>query len=269
MSRNLLPVYALLSVTGAAVVGVGLFTYNVLKEQNENLAAITQAVQQLKEQPNSPTGDLAPYIEQALVDMQEREQQTLRASMFEGYSNASNDWDGPNWIYGSPDARFTMVVYADTECSYCRQFHPTPKGIVDASKGNVNWEYQHLVVFGDQSLRQAQASECIGEQLGNRAYWVYLSGIYANTQGSGKGADMRRLAQDVGADLSAFDTCVSSGSYISEIQASSASARAMGITGTPATVLVDNHTGETQMLGGAQPTEAFVQVMRQMMQQDS
>ena len=202
--------------------------------------------------------------------MQAREAEERRASLFAGYEQAMPDLERDQWVYGNPEARFTLVEYADTECSYCKRFHSTPKGIVDASNSNVNWEYQHLTVMGERSVTQAQAAECIGEQLGNQGFWVFLGEIYQRTSSNGQGAgDLRLLATEVGADTAEFDRCIASGRYIDDIQAATTSARALGISGTPATMVVDNYTGETQLLGGAQPPEAFVQVMRQMMQRDS
>lgn len=256
-----------------AVVGLGAGTYSAISKQNQALENVQLALHALAQQQataSNGSGDLESSVERAIMAMQERETEERRASLFAGYEKASPDWDGGKWLYGNPEARFTLVEYADTECTFCKRFHGTPKGIVDASNGNVNWEYQHLTVMGERSVIQAQAAECIGEQLGNQGFWVYLGEIYQRTSSNGQGAgDLRALAAEVGADTTEFDRCVASGQYIEDIQAATASARAMGITGTPATVVVDNYTGETQLLGGAQPTEAFVQSMRQMMQRDS
>lgn len=264
------PLYLMFGLTGIAVLSLGAYTVTTLSAQQETLLDVSTALQSMANNQAAAPGDLDASIERTLEQMKARERQAQRDQLYSQYSNASQDWEGESWLYGNPDARFTLVEYADTECSYCKRFHSTPKGIVDSSNGNVNWEYQHMNIFGEQSLKQAQAAECVGEQLGNQAFWVYLSEIYERTQSSGQGAgDLRAIADEVGANLVDFDSCVSSGSYLPELEAATASARSMGITGTPATVLVDNQTGESQLLGGAQPTEAFVQVMRQMMQRDS
>lgn len=271
MSRISVSVLSVAVVLGAgSIVGIGAFTYTAINQQNQALESLTATLQGISEQQGNTDTDLESAVERTLLTMQERAAEDKRSQLFSAYDNASPGWDSDNWLYGSPDARFTLVEYADTECSYCKRFHETPKGIVESSNGNVNWEYQHLTVMGERSLIQAQAAECIGEQLGNQGFWVFLGEVYKRTSSNGQGAgDLLKLASDVGADVTDFNSCVSSGRYLEEIQASTTSARALGISGTPATVVVDNYTGETQLLGGAQPTEAFVQVMRQMMQRDS
>jgi hypothetical protein len=35
---------------------------------------------------------------------------------------------GPPWHYGNPAARFTIVVYADLECPYCKSYTPVQIG---------------------------------------------------------------------------------------------------------------------------------------------
>ncbi|AJY53261.1 DsbA family protein [Halomonas sp. KO116] len=268
MNKRLVIVGCSLGV--GAFIALGAYTFTSITQQSKAMSELTASIQSLANNQGLSGAELDESVQRSLMAMQDREAAEIRESMFSRYAQASNDWDGDNWLYGSPEARFTLVEYADTECGYCKRFHSTPKGIVEASNGNVNWEYQHLTVMGERSIKQAQAAECVGDQLGNQSFWVYLSEIYERTGSNGQGAgDLRALAQEVGADLTDFDSCVSSGTHIEDIQASTTLARSMGISGTPATVLVDNVTGETQILGGAQPTEAFVQAMRQMMQRDS
>lgn len=179
------------------------------------------------------------------------------------YEAAAEKTPEDQWIYGDLDARFTLVEYADTECGYCKRFHGTPKSIVDGSNGNVNWEYKHLTVLGDTSVIQAQAAECIGEQLGNKGFWVAIQEIYDKTGSNGTGAgNMTKLAGSVGADQEAFQTCMAEGRHRDRIDQETQMARSQGITGTPATVVVDNQTGQMQLLAGAQPAQAFIAAMK-------
>ncbi|MFX1160488.1 hypothetical protein ABEM51_21740 [Escherichia coli] len=49
------------------------------------------------------------------------------------------------------------------------------------------------------------------------------------------------------------------------VQADIQKAKSYGVNGTPATFVVDNQTGKSQLLGGAQPAQAIMAVMRKMM----
>ena len=184
-------------------------------------------------------------------------------ALYAPYEAAADQTPEDQWIYGDLDARFTLVEYADTECGYCKRFHGTPKSIVDGSNGNVNWEYKHLAVLGDTSVVQAQAAECIGEQLGNKGFWVAIQEIYDKTGSNGTGAgNMTKLAGSVGANEEAFQTCMAEGRHRDRIDQATQMARSQGITGTPATVVVDNQTGQMQLLAGAQPAQAFIAAMK-------
>jgi protein-disulfide isomerase len=179
------------------------------------------------------------------------------------YEAAAEETPEGQWIYGNLDARFTLVEYADTECGYCKRFHGTPKSIVDGSNGNVNWEYKHLTVLGETSVIQAQAAECIGEQLGNKGFWVAVQEIYDKTGSNGTGAgNLTKLAASVGADESTFQSCMAEGRHRDLIDQETQMARSQGITGTPATIVVDNQTGQMQLLAGAQPAQAFIAAMK-------
>lgn len=185
---------------------------------------------------------------------------------FAPYDDAPEQSPDGQWIYGNLNARFTLVEFADTECIYCKRFHGTPKQLVDGSNGNVNWEYKHLTVMGETSVTQAQAAECIGEQLGNQAFWVSIHEIYERTGSGGSGAgNMVDIAKLVGADVDDFTQCMRENRHRDAIEQDTLLARSQGISGTPATMVVDNQTGNMQLLGGMQPPEAFVQTIRRMM----
>ncbi|MDU8475563.1 thioredoxin domain-containing protein, partial [Pseudomonas syringae pv. actinidiae] len=44
------------------------------------------------------------------------------------------------WVYGSREARFTIVEYADLECPYCKDYFPHLKAWVDQHPDvNLQW----------------------------------------------------------------------------------------------------------------------------------
>ncbi|WP_423839427.1 DsbA family protein [Vibrio cholerae] len=128
---------------------------------------------------------------------------------------------------------------------FCKRFHDTPKQIVDASKGNVNWQWKHMPLdfHNPAAHKEALAAECIAEQKGNRGFWVFVNDIFHHTQGNGGGvADLASVVTGVGADLDAFRECLGSGKYEDKVEADIQKAKSYGVNGTPATFVVDNHT---------------------------
>lgn len=195
------------------------------------------------------------------VQAQQQEQITAK---FDRYKAAVEKAPDDKHIYGPLDARFTLVEFSDFECPYCKRFHKTPKRIVDSSKGMVNWQWKHLPLdFHNPAAHvQAQASECVAELAGNRSFWVFLEDVFENSRGNGQGVtDLAALAQGVGVDAAAFNECMQSGRHEATVEDHVTQAEKFGINGTPATFIVDNHTGKSQLVSGAQPEQAFLAAM--------
>ncbi len=174
-------------------------------------------------------------------------------------------------IYGDPEAPISIIEYSDFECPYCKRFHPTPKQVVEAFKGKVNWVYRHypLSFHNPGAQKQAEASECAGALGGNDAFWKYTDAIYARTKSGGKGfpvTGLTPLATEIGLDGEQFSECVDSGKYAARVKEDFTEAGQIGITGTPATIVLHNRTGETRLKVGAQPLLAFQSVIEKMLE---
>ena len=70
-------------------------------------------------------------------------------------------------------------------------------------------------------------------------------------------ADLKRRAGEIGLDAARFAHCLDSGEYTDEVQRDLAQGAAYGVTGTP-TFFVNG-----RVLGGAQPYEAFAEVVQE------
>ena len=165
-------------------------------------------------------------------------------------------------IYGNPNAEISLIEYSDFECPYCKRFHSTPKEIVQAYGDQVNWVYRHfpLGFHNPGAQKQAEASECANELGGNDAFWQYTDAIYARTKSNGKGfpvTQLTPLAMEIGLDGEQFRQCVDSGKYAARVQEDIEEGAQIGITGTPANILLHNETGETRLMTGALPLAAF------------
>jgi protein-disulfide isomerase len=258
-NSNKLVVIAL-AVTCATVAGGMFYQSHQTQKRMDELAQTVQSA-------TSPER-LQASIETTLADIRTREADQARQQMFEGYQAASDSLEGRKagqHIYGSTRARFTLVEFADTQCGYCKRFYETPKQIVDASGGTVNWEYKNMPILSSTSQVQAHALECVSEVKGNQAFWVMLDQLYKQP---GQEVDLNGLATRLGANSGAFKQCMTERRHMEKLQQSVALAKSNGANGTPATFVVDNKTGQRILLGGAQPMEAFLSVMRRLQMQD-
>lgn len=200
-------------------------------------------------------------VAKAFNKIVEDKQKAMAQTKLQKYTAAPEFVPDGKHIYGSIDARYTLVEFSDLECPYCKRFHNTPKQFVDASKGNVNWQWMHypLDFHNPAAADQAIASECISEQLGNRAFWAFLNDVFVQSRGNGQGVpNLTDVATEIGADSGKFMECISSGKYQQKIQEHMQKAASQGIKATPATFVVDNQTGKMQLVPGAQPVQALM-----------
>lgn len=265
--RSVLPVVTLVAAGAALAAGISNhLTTKALTAEVENLRS--QAAIQSSEYAFSSKAAFERAVYSSIDSYILRKQQDELSAKYAAYEGAPEEAPNGKYIYGNPDARFTLVEFSDLECPYCKRFHDTPKSLVEASKGNVNWQWKHLPLsfHNPAAEKGAEAAECVAEQKGNRGFWVFLHDYFQQTKGNGAGvSNLEELVAGVGADLLLFRQCLSSGRGKERVTADTQQAQRLGVTGTPATFVVDNQTGKSQLLGGAQPAQAFMSVIRRMM----
>lgn len=245
-----------------AIAGAGAMTYTMYKVINK-LDGINAALEQTQEKVSNKS--LAQNMLQ-VIELREQhqanEESKLLLAPWEGASSATD-----KRIYGKLDAAFTLVEFSDLECPYCKKFHNTPKEIVDASNGNVNWEWKHLPLgFHNPSAEiGALATECAGQLKDNKTAWAFIDLYFRKSPGNGAGVnDINSLAKSLGIDPISFLSCMQSSEIKAKIAADASLASRSGVNGTPATFVVDNRTGKSILLGGAQPADSFVATMRKL-----
>lgn len=237
-----------------------------LSATNDNIQKLAASVSVLAQKVSEPE-DFESQVINALRSIQNDRMQELIELKEKQFELASNTNNTDKWIYGDIGARFTLVEFSDTECPYCKRFHDTPKKIVDTLQGAVNWEFVNLPLGFHNPAAEAQAiaMECVGLLKGNKAFWMMTDGIFKHTRGNGQGvSDLTALALDNGVDKEEFEKCMASDVARQNVYDDINKAQKLGITGTPATFIVDNTTGKSQVLSGAQPPEAFLSVIRAM-----
>ncbi|WP_061959380.1 DsbA family protein [Cupriavidus pauculus] len=166
---------------------------------------------------------------------------------------------GPPWRYGRPDARFTVVEYADLECSFCRTYFPVLKRWID-SHPEVNWQWHHLPLTMHEPVASAEARlvECIGETGGPAAFWQAVDWVYARTRGDGQGLPERLRYPDL---TPATQQCLDSDRPDATIRTQAAEAARNGVTATPALQLRDRETGRTLLLHGPVEGDALLSAL--------
>ncbi len=120
--------------------------------------------------------------------------------------------------------------------------------------GKVRIVYKHRIIFGDDSLLAAMASEAAGEQ---GKFWPYHNALMAlrlpeGQQGVVTYEKLDDLARQVGLDVNRFDASLRSGKFKDIVMQDDAEGQARDVTGTP-TFFVN----EVNRATGAPPFDVF------------
>jgi len=169
---------------------------------------------------------------------------------------------GRDHIFGDPKAPISLIEYSDFECPFCKRFHTIVHEILQAYPGKVNWVYRHfpLAMHNPGAQKEAEASECVAQLAGNDAFWKFADAIYQRTTSNGRGFPLTQLAplgREVGVDDAQLQQCIDNGKQAARVQEDFDEGTQIGVTGTPASILLHNTTGEVVLKVGAQPFESF------------
>ncbi|MBX4198718.1 DsbA family protein [Candidatus Parcubacteria bacterium] len=165
---------------------------------------------------------------------------------------------GKDHMLGDANAPITIVEYSDLECPFCKVFHDTMHQVLATYAGKVNWVYRHFPIaqLHSKAPMESEASECAADQGGNTAFWSYIDKIFATTGSNNTldPAELPRIAQGLGLDVTQFNKCLTNGTHGKEITDDVTAAINAGAQGTPYSVII---MGDKQIVvNGAEPYES-------------
>lgn len=160
-----------------------------------------------------------------------------------------------DYVRGNRNAKISVIEYSDFECPFCVRHHPTMLSLMETAGDDVNWVYRHFPLsFHPTAQKAAEASECVGELGGNDKFWEYSDLLFSG------GSDLALLAdkaESIGINRAAFQECLDSGKFAQYITDSMQGGSASGVNGTPGNIVINNETGKSQIISGAQPLASF------------
>ena len=179
---------------------------------------------------------------------------------------------------GDPNAPVKLVEFSDYQCPYCKNFWAdTEAQVIDAyvkpgkvyftsrSAGNFVSDNANRATGGSdrESLDSAAAAYCAADQ---NKYWQMYDALFTNVLGEADGISftprrLQAIAQSVGLDMNAYNSCFSSAKYESQANQDLQDAVTAGLQGTPFFVINYTVNGQTKTdtVDGAQPFSAFQQ----------
>ena len=179
---------------------------------------------------------------------------------------ASTGTDGPPWLMGSSESRFTLTFYADLECPFCREYFPQLKRWVGNNTDvALQWHHQPLAAHEPAASAEARLVECAAEAGGHAAFWQAVEWVYAHTRSDGQGLpDGLRYPEST----PAVEQCLASERADALIRAQAAEATKSGVNATPSLRLLDRQTGQAILLQGPIEGDALLSAMDMLAAED-
>lgn len=164
---------------------------------------------------------------------------------------------------GDPNAPATIDVFEDFQCPACQRFTEGVEPLVIerlVATGKARYVFHNYpfldgntVGSNGESDQAANAAMCASEQ---GKFWDMHGTIYANWNGENQGAYSNRrlqaMAESIGLDMSAFNSCFSAKKYESEIQADFDLGGQMGVSGTPTVFVNGTRVGQANQVASYQ-----------------
>lgn len=150
-----------------------------------------------------------------------------------------------------------VVEYADFLCGYCKQLHEEQTlEKISQENENVAVMIKPIPLFGEQSEAGAQGAYCAAQVGDATKYYEYIEKAFT-AQITAKDAALS-LAKEIGLDAASFETCLNDNITKATVgnvfpEASSK----FGVSGTPASVVINTKTGKYEIVGGAAPKSMF------------
>lgn len=165
----------------------------------------------------------------------------------------------PPWRHGPADARFTLILYADLECPYCKAYFPVLKQWVDRHpEARLQWHHLPLPMHEPAASTLACLAECVGEQSGQAAYWDAVSWIYQHTRSDGQGLPANARYPGLTPKLQA---CLDGESARATVQAQARESARDGIAATPTLRVRDERSGQSLLLHGPVEGDALLSAL--------
>lgn len=156
-------------------------------------------------------------------------------------------------VFGNPEAKVRIVEFGDFQCPYCQQSFPIVREILGRYSNKIYFIYRDFPVSDvhDDAQKAAEAGQCANLQ---GKFWPLHDKIFINQENITV-LDLKRYALELGIERPAFDDCLDSGQFASEVSEDYLDGIDLGVVGTP-TFFINGYR-----ISGSIPEEIFIQLI--------
>ncbi|MDK7083833.1 thioredoxin domain-containing protein [Pseudoglutamicibacter cumminsii] len=214
-------------------------------------------------------GDAAPdyAAEDAAVDEQRKnqgEQNSEEQARLELIRSLPERNPDDTLAVGEPNAPVQMIMYSDFQCGFCALWTTNTLPVLMekyVEPGDLRIEFREANVFGEESVKAAQAAAAAGEQ---GKFLEFQKALYpgGKPMKSFPEDKMVEIAEELGLDAEKFKADMGSQKIADLVAQHQHKAAELGVTSTPMFIV------GTQPVSGAQPTEQFELIVEQQLDQE-
>jgi protein-disulfide isomerase len=176
-------------------------------------------------------------------------------------------------ILGNPDAKITIMEFADFSCPHCLEYHPIIKDIIEqyVRPGKARLIFQPETFVGQQfSQTAAEAALCAAKQ---NSFWEMQDALFQIQETRGYQAftldTVKATSDSLGLNTGQLLGCMERRETATAIQASAEYGNKLGVTGTPAVLYSTDGTNFTFFTSNGQQVIPPFQLIAQTIEQNS
>lgn len=152
-------------------------------------------------------------------------------------------------VLGESTAPVKLVVFTDVECPRCYELHQSMSRLVNERPSHVSYEVRHLPLIANINAREsALSAECVGDIVGNNAFWEYFTYLFANRSRL-KPSLYTEKASEYGVDAALLSNCMHSATMSQRLLADEQIAMSLGAEGVPFSIIL-YPDGTEQVIAG-------------------
>ncbi|MES1208088.1 MAG: thioredoxin domain-containing protein, partial [Pseudomonadota bacterium] len=136
---------------------------------------------------------------------------------------------------GNPNARITLIEFADYECPHCKRFQPVLRQIVDEFPNDVKLFFKHYPLPQHTNARLAAEGAVAAQKQGK--FWQYQDKLWDH-QDDLNPAEIDKVAKETGLDVTKFRKDIASDAVKAKVAKDHDEGASIGLQATP-TLYID------------------------------
>ena len=165
-------------------------------------------------------------------------------------------------VRGAEGAKVTIVEFTDFECPFCGRAYSTVEDLLLKYAGKIKLVYKsYPLPMHPWAMKAAIGADCAYEQ-NHASFWYFYDHLFQE-QGAitpdNVGDKLKGYAKDTKLNVSRFETCVEKQQTKPMVERDVKEGNSIGVSATPTFVI------NGRIVQGAQPEEAFVQIINEIL----